>query len=106
MTNMNEYKYNELQPGHTETFKVDVTEEKVEAFLKVSEDTNPLHTDEDFAKNEGYKDKVVYGMMTAALFSKLGGYFSQGSTACSWNVMSNLINRYTLVTHLQYQARL
>lgn len=75
---MNEYVFDEIQTGDEESFTTKITKEKVDAFLLLSEDNNPLHTDENYACSEGYKGKVVYGMLTASLFSKLGGVYLPG----------------------------
>lgn len=70
---MNEYKFCDLKIGMTEAFEYVVTEEKMKEFLLLSGDENPLHIDGQFAREHGFKDRVVYGMLTASLFSKLGG---------------------------------
>lgn len=75
---MNEYVYDEIDVGQEESFETVITKEKIDAFLLLSEDDNPLHTDSSYAKGQGYKDKVVYGMLTASLFSRLGGCYLPG----------------------------
>ncbi|GAB4827979.1 hypothetical protein Ancab_034866 [Ancistrocladus abbreviatus] len=40
-------------------------------YSKVSHDTNPLHFDAEFAKNAGFQDRVVYGMLVASLFPQI-----------------------------------
>ncbi len=75
---MQRYSYEQLEVGHKESFSVTVTEEKLKYFGQVSGDVNPLHNDCDFAKNKGYRDKVVYGMLTASFLSTLAGVWLPG----------------------------
>lgn len=75
---MNEYIFDEITVGMEESFETVITKEKTDAFLFLSEDDNPLHTDEIYAVGQGYHGKVVYGMLTASLFSRLGGVHLPG----------------------------
>ncbi len=76
---MNEYTIKDLSEGKTESFSVTVTEEMMSRFFEITDDSNPLHRDSDFAKNrQGFKDKVVYGMLTASFLSTLAGVYLPG----------------------------
>ena len=75
---MNEYRFEDLEIGKTESFEITVTEEMMNSFLNISGDTNPLHNDEQFAKDQGYDNKVVYGLLTTSFISKLVGVLLPG----------------------------
>lgn len=75
---MNEFKYENLTVGQTANFSRRVTEEMMKNFLALSGDENPLHTDENFARENGFKSRVVYGMLTASLYSCLAGVWLPG----------------------------
>lgn len=75
---MNEYTYDEVQAGLEESFQVTVTEEMMERFLQITGDENPLHTDAEYARTRNYKDKVVYGMLSASFYSTLAGMYLPG----------------------------
>ena len=75
---MNEYRFEDLYIGQEEVFSVTVTEEMMKMFLDISGDTNPLHNDSEFAISQGYQDKVVYGLLTTSLISKLVGVLLPG----------------------------
>ncbi|MDO4197517.1 MAG: MaoC family dehydratase [Erysipelotrichaceae bacterium] len=75
---MKEYRFEDLEIGMSESFTVEITEKMVNDFLCDIDDTNPLHTDSKFAKEQGYQDRVVYGMLTNALLSKLVGVYLPG----------------------------
>lgn len=75
---MKDYRFDELSVGLTESFTVRVTPEMLADFLRLSGDENPLHTETEFAVGFGYRDRVVYGMLTASFVSKLAGVYLPG----------------------------
>lgn len=75
---MNHYGYEDLAVGMTERFSVAITEDMLNAFHSLSGDPNPLHTDADFAREHGFSDKVVYGLLTTSLLSRLCGEYLPG----------------------------
>lgn len=42
-------------------------------FAEVSGDKNPVHIDEDFAKNTVFKKRIAHGLMSAGMFSAIFG---------------------------------
>ena len=78
---MNDYKYEEIETGHRESFTVTVTEEMMDGFLKLTGDINPLHNDEEYARSKGHKGRVVYGMLTGSLLSTLAGVYLPGRSS-------------------------
>ena len=75
---MNNYTFEELSIGQSESFEVTVTAEMMDSFFKISGDINPLHNDKNFAKEQGYADRVVYGLLTTSFISKLVGVLLPG----------------------------
>lgn len=75
---MNEYKIADISVGMKESFSVTVTEKMMDEFLDITGDVNPLHVDAEFAKERGFDNRVVYGMLTASLISTLGGCYLPG----------------------------
>lgn len=69
---MNNYTFDEIKLGMTESFKVTITEEMMNAFLKITGDNNPLHMP------DAGNDRIVYGMLTASFISTLGGVYLPG----------------------------
>ena len=76
---MNNYRFEDLKIGMSESFTVTVTEEMMNSFLLLSGDDNPLHNDREFAISQGYNDKVVYGLLTTSFISKLVGVLLPGT---------------------------
>lgn len=47
------------------------TNEDVLEYAKVTHDSNPLHFDSELARNAGFEDRLVHGMLVAALFPRI-----------------------------------
>ena len=75
---MNDYKFNDIFEGLEESFDVIVDSEKLDKFLELSGDSNPLHTDIEYSLLKGFPGRVVYGMLTASFYSTLVGVHLPG----------------------------
>ena len=75
---MNRYNFTDIEIGHEESFVYELNSDKMDQFLFISNDINPLHNDLDYAKKCGYNEKVVYGMLTASGLSTLAGVYLPG----------------------------
>ena len=62
------------------------------SFREISGDTNPLHNDSQFAKSRGYDSCVVYGMLTASLYSCLAGVYLPGRNCLLHSVHSDFLS--------------
>jgi acyl dehydratase len=88
---MNAYRLVDLSSGISYSFMVSVTAQMMEQFEALSGDANPLHTERDFALSCGYRDRVVYGMLTASLYSTLVGMYLPGRYALLQGVDASFI---------------
>lgn len=75
---MREYQLKDIKIGMTEEFKVQITEKMQNDFREITGDINPMHSDETFAKEKGFENKLVFGMLTASFFSTLVGVYLPG----------------------------
>lgn len=76
---MNTYTFAEIYEGMTESFSKKVTLEAEEAFRKISGDENPLHQDDEYARQiGGHKQHVSFGMLTASFYSTIAGMYLPG----------------------------
>ncbi len=50
-----------------------ITDADIKDFAGISGDRNPVHMDEEYAKNSRYKKRIAHGMITASYFSALFG---------------------------------
>jgi 3-hydroxybutyryl-CoA dehydratase len=58
-----------LKVGDKESVTKKITSEVIFAFADVSEDRNPLHLDENFAKTTQFGRRIAHGMISAGLLS-------------------------------------
>ncbi len=75
---MNEYKLEDMYVGMTEEFSVEITERMQNNFRESTGDINPIHSDKNFAKEKGFDNVLVFGMLTASFFSTLVGVYLPG----------------------------
>lgn len=75
---MSQKTYSELNIGDSYTFEEKITENNVNEFSKLTGDDNPLHTDETYANNTEFKEKIAHGMFVSSFFSKLIGVYLPG----------------------------
>jgi 3-hydroxybutyryl-CoA dehydratase len=61
----------DLVEGTQITFEKTVTASDIDAFAACTGDVSPLHMDREFARERGFDDRVVHGML-------LAGYVSMG----------------------------
>ncbi|XP_030448069.1 3-hydroxyacyl-[acyl-carrier-protein] dehydratase, mitochondrial [Syzygium oleosum] len=47
------------------------SDEDIIDYSKVSHDSNPLHFDAEVARNSGFEERLVHGMLVAALFPRI-----------------------------------
>jgi 3-hydroxybutyryl-CoA dehydratase len=61
----------DLRVGATETSSRVVTESDIAKFAEVSGDHNPLHMDEEFARQTRFGSRIAHGMLTASFVSAM-----------------------------------
>ena len=89
---MNKFSFDELFVGQTAEFTRTITAEMMNQFREVSGDNNPLHVDDDFAKDKGFSARVVYGMLTASLYSCFAGEYIPGENCLLHSVHADFLN--------------
>lgn len=83
--------FDQLSLGMEASFSKRISEEEMRIFGEISGDTNPLHCDEEYAKSRKLKGKVVFGMLTAAVLSRLAGVYLPGKEGMLVTVAINFI---------------
>ena len=74
--NMNELTYrnfHELKVGDKASIMKKITEKDVDQFAKVSGDDNPVHVNDDYARQTRFKQRIAHGMLAASLVSRVVG---------------------------------
>lgn len=75
---MNEYRLIDIKIGLEKSFSVIVDYTKLDKFLDITNDINPLHTNSQYAQKKGFNDRVVYGLLTSSFYSTLVGVYLPG----------------------------
>jgi 3-hydroxybutyryl-CoA dehydratase len=67
------YFFEDLAEGMSASFEKRITDEDIVKFAEVTGDTNPLHLDDEFARESIFEGRIAHGMLTASLFSAILG---------------------------------
>ncbi len=63
----------EIEMGMVRHLRKTITDEDIEMFAKVSTDHNPVHLDDDYARDTIFEGRIAHGMLTAGLISAVIG---------------------------------
>ncbi|MFI0396142.1 MaoC family dehydratase [Paracoccus jiaweipingae] len=63
----------DLEIGMVRHVTKEVTDRDIEMFAEVSTDRNPVHLDEDYARDTMFEGRIAHGMLTAGLISAVIG---------------------------------
>jgi 3-hydroxybutyryl-CoA dehydratase len=72
-----------FQVGASDTMTIPVSQAMCDAFGTLSGDDAPLHTDEEFARRNGFEGRLVHGAMVFSLLSRMVGTRFPGPQ-CLW----------------------
>ena len=63
----------DLEIGMSRSLRKEVTDRDIELFAEVSTDRNPVHLDDDYARDTIFEGRIAHGMLTAGLISAVIG---------------------------------
>ena len=63
----------DLEIGMVRSLSKVVTDHDIELFAEVSTDRNPVHLDDDYARDTIFEGRIAHGMLTAGLVSAVIG---------------------------------
>lgn len=63
----------DIEMGMTRHLRKVITDRDIELFAEVSTDRNPVHLDDDYARDTIFKGRIAHGMLTAGLISAVIG---------------------------------
>ena len=63
----------DIEIGMTRSLRKQVTDRDIELFAEVSPDRNPVHLDDDYARDTIFEGRIAHGMLTAGLISAVIG---------------------------------
>src|SRR3954468_16905901 len=73
MTAIARHYLEDLSVGQSASYARTITESDIQQFGAVSGDLNPLHFDEDYAKNTIFRGRIAHGMLSASFLSTVLG---------------------------------
>ena len=63
----------DLEIGMRRHLRKQVTDRDIELFSEISTDRNPVHLDDDYARDTIFEGRIAHGMLTAGLISAVSG---------------------------------
>lgn len=63
----------DLEVGMMRSLTKEITDLDIELFAQVSTDHNPVHLDDDYARDTIFEGRIAHGMLTAGLISAVIG---------------------------------
>jgi len=88
---MKNYKFKNLKLGQKDFFRVKINNKLLRKFINLSGDRSEIHSNKNFAKKYGFKDKVVHGMLLGALYSRFVGLYLPGKFSLLISIHINFI---------------
>jgi acyl dehydratase len=82
----------ELKQGDAVRWRHEVTPEEVDSFARLSGDVNPLHLDDGFGQQRGFRGRVVHGALVNSYISRILGTELPGP-GCLWLSQSTRFTR-------------
>jgi len=64
-------KFEEIEIGQSAELNREILEEDIQIFADLSGDHNPIHIDEEFAKNTMFKGRIAHGILSTVFISTL-----------------------------------
>lgn len=78
---INRHSLDDLTEGLSVTIERSVSEEDIQAFCELTSDYHPLHTDEAFARKQGFRTVIAQGLLISSYVSALIGMKLPGEKA-------------------------
>ena len=63
----------DIEMGMTRYVRKVITDQDIEKFAEISTDHNPVHLDDEYARDTIFEGRIAHGMLTAGLVSALIG---------------------------------
>lgn len=75
------YILEELSVGQSAELQREITEDRIQRFAEASDDFNPVHMDEAFARTTPYRGRIAHGLLSASFVSAVVGTLLPGPGA-------------------------
>lgn len=72
------YSLNDIKVGSSDFFTVKISRKLINSFAALVGDYNPLHVNNEYAKNSVFKRLIAHGMLVSSFFSTFIGMYLPG----------------------------
>src|SRR6266545_55553 len=96
------YAAEDLRPGLKVNYEVEITEEDILVFARLTGDHNPLHVDPYYARTSNYQGRIVHGAFQVGLASALLGMHLPGKRV----LMGTINSRFPAPLYFPCRVRL
>ncbi|PYS24695.1 MAG: hypothetical protein DMF72_04475 [Acidobacteria bacterium] len=96
--------FSELAVGDRCTETIRITNDLVEAFIKMSGDSAPVHSDASLARQMNYSGRVVHGLLVTLRFSRLLGMFVPGTMSVIHSIRFDYVRPVMIGDELTYSV--
>ncbi len=83
--------FEDLVEGQSVSDEMTVTEELLQAFVSISGDRAPLHTDQEHALKMGFPDRMIHGLLVAMPYSRLLGMRLPGANTVIQKIQLDML---------------
>ncbi len=73
--------YSRFHVGQRASWSKTITQADLDHFIAITEDVNPLHVNDDYARDSFFGQRIAHGMLSASLFSTMVGMVLPGRGA-------------------------
>lgn len=102
---LNKLNYEDIRVGDIFSFEKLIDSELVNKFADLSEDKNPLHIDESYAKKTKFGGRIAHGMLLSSFFSALVGMLCPGEKSLYLSQTLNFRKPVALNTKVIVEGR-
>ncbi len=100
------YSFEDLKEGMKWQQDYSISSKVFEGYLQAFQDTNPLHTDDNYARAQGFKSRVMFGGILNGFLSHFVGVIAPGERALLLSVDLRFANPSYLDDAIQLRVTL
>lgn len=75
------FRFEEISVGQTAAFERTINDRDLQLFAEITGDFNPLHFDDEYARQTQFGGRIIPGLLTASFLSRLIGMMLPGRQA-------------------------
>lgn len=95
----------DLREGQEHSASVTIGEREIDAFIVLTGDTAPVHTDAGHAARLGYSGRIAHGLLVGSMYSTLLGLHLPGPNTVIVKLSLDLVQPVMLGDTLEYRVQ-